>query len=109
MRLIWGCPLYWSNELISAPRAAPPAAYWLKNGTPFSATPMGPIGVAEGLACGEGVTGIRNTSDWVPMEFGFCMNEVLVPLYASYRESPEPKYGLLWSGMAVLLITTVVP
>ena len=40
------------------------------------------------------------------MRLGLIAQRVLVPLYASYRPSVVAKYGLLWSGMFVDVMTT---
>ena len=55
------------------------------------ATPIGPIGVAAGVAADTGWSGIRNVSCCSVIMFGFCRNCGLLPLYAWWRLSPTGK------------------
>ena len=83
MPVCCGCPSYWSKLLISFVSGWPGPAYWLKSGTPLTATPIGPSGVAACVVASCGFAGMRNSivCDW--MWFGFCIKFGFVPLYAS--------------------------
>src|SRR5581483_4026366 len=109
MLVICGCPSYWSKLLTSLVSGWFGPAYWLNNGTPFTATPIGPSGVGWCVLASCGSSGMWNSIVCSAMWFGFCCQLGLVPLYASQRGSVVGKYGLLWSGTAWAWITTCAP